>query len=200
MRSIARNQGQLGILKDGVLIPEVVEFEKMRVGRFEVTRAQWAAFDKNYKYEPGACNYPVTGISFEEARKYTQWLSRLTGKTYRLPTEEEAKTLYEKRQPSGNTFDYWAGYKVNPDDYARLVETLNKYGDEPVLLKPVGSFSPAIAENSKNPVFDLGGNAGEWVASKDGKGLVKGGSAVTPGDSKSNQTPPLSYTGFRVIN
>jgi dipeptidyl aminopeptidase/acylaminoacyl peptidase len=198
MRDIARSGGKLGILKNGALIPEVVEFEKMKVGRFEVTRAQWACFAKNYKYEPGACNYPATGVSFEEARKYVQWLSQLTGKTYRLPAEEEAKTLYGK--PSGNTFDYWAGYKVNPDDYARLLETLEKYGDEPVLLKPVGSFSPAVDEISKNPVFDLGGNASEWVASKEGIGLVKGGSAVTPGDSKSNQTPPPSYTGFRVIN
>jgi hypothetical protein len=197
-RVIARNQGQFGLLKDGVLIPEMVAFEKIKVGRFEVTRAQWAAFDKNYKYEPGACNFPMTGVSFEEAQKYSQWLSQLTGKTYRLPTEDEAKTLYGK--PGGNTFDYWAGYKVNPDDYAGLLETLKEYGNEPVLLKSVGSFSPSVDESSKNQVFDLGGNAGEWVVTKEGKGLVKGGSAITPGDSKSNRTPPLSYTGFRVIN
>ncbi|HLP58543.1 MAG TPA: SUMF1/EgtB/PvdO family nonheme iron enzyme, partial [Candidatus Deferrimicrobium sp.] len=201
MRVIARDQDRFGVIKDGVLIPEVTTYKKIEVGRFEVTRAQWAAFDKNYRYEQGTFNYPMTGVSVEEARQYTHWLSRLTGKPYRLPTEEDAKTLYEKQTPAtGNTFDYWAGYKINPDDYARLSATLEKYGVEPVLLKPVGSFPPVFDENSKNLIFDLYGNAAEWVASKEGIGLIKGGSAITPEDTRSTQTPPPYYTGFRVVN
>lgn len=200
MRSIAKGkQGQFGIIKNGILIPEVVEYKKIMVGRFELTRAQWAAFDKNYRYEPGTSNYPITGISFEKAQEYTLWLSRLTGRTFHLPTDKEAKLLYEKQKNSGNTFDYWAGYNVNPDDYKRLLATLEKYGNEPVLIKPVGSFLPICDENTRNIIFDLEGNAAEWVVSKTGKGIIEGGSAITPGDAKSTQIPPLVYTGFRVI-
>ncbi len=49
-------------------------------------------------------------------------------------------------------------------------------------------------------VFDLGGNVAEWVAAKDGRGVVRGGSADTPADAK-RQTVPAgpAYRGFRVI-
>jgi dipeptidyl aminopeptidase/acylaminoacyl peptidase len=195
MLAIGRSGGLLGVMKNDTLIPEMVEYKELSVGRFEVTRAQWAAFDKGYAYDAGTGNYPVTGISYEKAREYVQWLSALTGETYRLPTEKEAEKLYQK--PSGNTFDHWAGYALNPDDYTGLMAELKKYGDRPVLLKPVGEFSPDGKDSEF--VFDLGGNAAEWVTVKENEGKPAGGSAVTPEDTKSETKPPLSYTGFRVI-
>jgi dipeptidyl aminopeptidase/acylaminoacyl peptidase len=191
-RAFARHQGLFGVMEKGVLIPEVVEYSDRRIGRFEVIRAQWAAFNKSYRYEPGTGNYPITGISYDDAKKYTELLSLITGKTYRLPAGEEIDKFYNT--PCGNTLDYWAGYKVNPDDFTNLKEILGKYKDDPVLLKPVGFF-PA---KGKNLIFDLGGNAAEWVM-KDGKGRVAGGSAVIPEDTRSAPTPPLSYVGFRVV-
>ena len=192
-QTFARHQGLFGVLEKGLLIPEVVEYAERRIGRFEVTRAQWAAFNKSYQYEPGTGNYPITGISYDDAKKYTELLSLITAKTYRLPSGEEIDKLY--KTPSGNTLDYWAGYKVNPDDFANLKEILDKYKDDPVLLKPVGYFP---AKDKEKLVFDLGGNAAEWVT-KDGKGRVAGGSAVIPEDTRSMPTPPLSYVGFRVV-
>lgn len=195
IRAFARQNGRYGIKKNNILIPEVVDYSKYRVGRFEVTRAQWAAFDKNFSYEPGTDNYPVTGISHEQAKAYVRWLNRLTGETYRLPTGKEAETLYKK--PSGNTFDHWAGYAVYPGDYINLLKELKRYNQKPVLLKPVGSFPPG--DGGKHPVFDLGGNAAEWVTLPGGTGKAAGGSAFTPEDTRSEQKPPLSYTGFRII-
>lgn len=193
LRAIAAHDGRFGLMHKDRLLPETVTYKKMEVGRFEITRAQWAAFDVGYQIDPGAGNFPAVGITFEKARAYTAWLSKLTGKTYRLPDEKEAKSLYTA--PGGNTFDYWAGYAVNPDDYANLRETLKKYGDHPVLLKPVGRFPG----KGKQLVFDLGGNAAEWVTVKNGKGKAFGGSAVMPADPKSDSPPPPAYTGFRVI-
>jgi len=190
---IGKVNGLYGINKDGVLIPEVVEYKKKIIGRFEVTRAQWAAFDSDYKFEKGTENYPVTGITFDRAKQYVEWLNRKTGESYRLPKKDDEKDLYSKR--SGNTFDYWAGYTLNPDDYKNLLEELKKYGDKPVLLKPVGSFKPA----GDNPVFDLDGNAAEWVEEEEGKGKACGGSAERANDEQSEIQPQSQYTSFRVM-
>lgn len=197
---ISRVNGSLGVDKNGVLIPETVKFKKMEIGRYEVTRAQWAAFDKNYKVKPGTANYPVTGITFEQARQYVEWLSKQTGEAFRLPIEKEIKTLYGKR--SGNTFDHWAGYALSPDDYRSLLPELAKYKNKAVLLKPAGRFAPS----GENPVFDLGGNAAEWVEIKNGtgkktalQGKACGGSAERPADKSYVVKPAAQYTGLRVV-
>ncbi len=190
---IAKVNGRYGVEKQGVLVPEPVEYKKIKPGRFEVTRAQWAAFDKKYQFDQDTGNYPVTGITFEQAGKYVRWLSQITGESYRLPKKDDIKTLYANR--SGNTFDYWAGYTLNPEDYKNLQEELKKYKDKPVLLKPVGSFK-GIGDN---PLFDLGGNAAEWVEIEAGQGKACGGSAERSEDAKSEILPPSQYIGFRVI-
>jgi len=192
-QQIARVKDCFGIEKDSLLIPEVVEHEKKLIGRFEVTRAQWAGFDPTFSIEPGTENVPVTGITFERALAYTQWLSQKTQETYRLPGKDEIPTLYKIQ--GGNTLDYWAGYTLNPDDYQKLLPELAKYGDQPFLLKPVASFSPL----GENLIFDLDGNAAEWVEIAPGNGEAWGGSAERPQDDKSRIKPQPLYTGLRVI-
>jgi dipeptidyl aminopeptidase/acylaminoacyl peptidase len=197
LRQARRDRGRYGVLEKGRLVPETVSFGELRIGRFEVTRAQFAEFEKTYKLEPGREDYPVNGIRFEQAKAYCSWLSKQTGRTYRLPTEEEAETLYEHPEGKENTLDHWAGYSVNPDDAARLHEILSERGGEASLLKEVGSFGAAGDEQA---VFDLGGNVAEWVTMKDGKGVVRGGSADAPADNKSKaKHATASYRGFRVI-
>ncbi len=192
-RKIARHEGLFGVYKEGRLLPETVEYKKMSIGRFEVTRAQYASFANGYQFEKGTGNLPVTGVGYEKAKAYAAWLSQTTGDSYRLPNAKEAGTLYAK--PSGNTFDYWAGYALNPDDYKNLQKELKDYGDLPALLKSVGSFP----SDGEIPVFDLGGNASEWVAQPDTTGKAMGGSADLPSDAKSDLTSKPCYTGFRVI-
>ena len=66
------------------------------------------------------------------------------------------------------------------------------------MLKEVGSFHGQGTEDEE-PIYDLGGNAAEWVLTRDGKGKVIGGSADCPADAKTNCTPALGYVGFRVV-
>ncbi len=173
--------------------PEMVERAKFAVGRFEVTRAQYKAFDAKYQVAAGTENLPATGVSFEQAKAYSAWLAKKTGRKYRLGTEEELGALLTSSK-SENTLDQWAGYTVNPDDAARLSSLID--GMKPgALLKPVGSF----AGTGEEPVFDLGGNAAEWVVAKDGTGKALGGSADKPADGKSKGAPRASYVGFRVV-
>lgn len=174
-------------------IPETVARGGIEIGRFEVTRAQYAAFDPDYKYAPGTENYPAMGVSFEGAKRYCEWLSETSGRRFRLGTEEEMEK-YLKPAKGENTLDAWAGYTVNADDARRMAASLEALGPGG-LLKPVGSF----AGSGDDPVFDLGGNAAEWVVGKDGGGKVLGGSADRPADTKSTLQARPDYIGFRVV-
>ena len=100
------------------------------VGRYEVTRGEYRRFVKETEYtKGGACltvdggeikedsgrgwrnpgygqndNHPVVCVSWEDARAYARWLSRKTGKTYRLPSESEWE--YAARAGT-STATYW---------------------------------------------------------------------------------------------
>jgi dipeptidyl aminopeptidase/acylaminoacyl peptidase len=196
-RSRARCEaGRYGVFVKGTLVPEAVSFGGRQVGRFEVTRAQFAAFDRTYAVEPGRENYPAGGVTFEQAQNYCAWLNKLTAEKYRLPTEDEADELYGRGESGENTLDYWAGYSPNPDDVARLVQKLRELPGSAPLLKEVGSFRGI---GGQEMVFDLRGNVAEWVVGKDGKGMLRGASADTPADPKSRRTPAPEYRGFRVL-
>jgi dipeptidyl aminopeptidase/acylaminoacyl peptidase len=196
-RNAARKTGsRYGIQVNGVLVPETVAHGRMQVGRFEVTRAQFAAFDRTFKVEPGKENYPAGGITFDQARAYCAWLSKQTGERYRLPSETEADDLYDKSEAQDNTLDAWAGYAVNPDDARALREKLK---DLPAgaLAREVGS---GRGVGKDDMVFDLGGNVAEWVEGKDGKGVLRGGSADLPADARGSRLEAApAYQGFRVI-
>jgi len=180
-----------------VLVPEVVLRGDLEIGRFELTRAQFAEFDKNYKIEPGTENYPANGITFDQARAYTVWLSRTTGQTWRVPNETEVSALHEKKDGE-NTLDYWVGYSLNPDDAARVQKKLAELPGSTPLLKPVGSF-PGQGKDNEELIFDLGGNVAEWVAAPDGKGKAVGGSADQPIDPRASHEPNTAYVGVRVV-
>ncbi|MGH9805453.1 MAG: prolyl oligopeptidase family serine peptidase, partial [Candidatus Acidiferrales bacterium] len=186
-----------GVSVKGALAPEVVAHKGLELGRFEVTRAQFAAFDRSYRVEPGTENFPANGISFERAQAYAAWLSKLAGQTFRLADEKEVKEVYEGAAGKENTLDYWAGYSPNPDDAARLAEKTNELSGATPLLRQVGEFQGAGEEEL---VFDLGGNVAEWVVGPDGKGKLVGGSADRPADPKARpQDAAEAYRGFRII-
>jgi dipeptidyl aminopeptidase/acylaminoacyl peptidase len=174
-------------------VPDTVDKGKFAVGRFEVTRAQFKAFDPSFSYAPGTDYWPANNIPFERAKAYCEWLSKKTGETYRLGTEEELGSLLTASKTE-NTLDLWAGYSVNPDDARKLASLIDATPAD-AMLKPVGSFPGA----GDDPVFDLGGNVAEWVVAKDGKPKAMGGSADQPVDAKTETKPRPAYVGFRVV-
>ncbi len=195
-RTQAKNDnGRLGVLVNEKLIPEVAQFKGIKVGRFEVTRAQFAQFDAAYVVPAGRENFPASGITFKQARDYCDWLSRLPGEKWRLPNAGEAEKLYEAGDAEENTLDHWAGYAPNPEDAAKLRASSATAGAG-ALLESVGKFAGAGQE----PVFDLGGNVAEWTTDKDGKPVLSGGSANQPKEPRTRQPQAdLDYTGFRVV-
>jgi dipeptidyl aminopeptidase/acylaminoacyl peptidase len=200
-KNIAKSSGKVGSefksKNRSLLIPEVVKRNELEIGRFEVTRAQFAEFDKNYRVEAETENFPANGITFEQTQAYAAWLAKTTGQTWRIPEEREVASLYEKKDGE-NTLDYWAGYAPNPEDSSMLRKKLADLGAGAPLLKPVGSFA-GQGKDDEEPIYDLGGNVAEWVLTQDGRGKVIGGSADCPADAKSNCTSAPDYVGFRVV-
>lgn len=189
--------GLYGIESNGVLIPETVWVKKdsIAIGRFEVTNAQYAAFDESHTYPAVRANYPVTGISAEQAKAYAGWLSRQAGDSYRLPNAKEAESLHEQAKKSAakeNTLNYWAGYDITIDEVPELRQKMEELDHS--LLKEVGAYKGTTIGEAL--VYDLGGNAAEYQSD----GSTFGYSAVSYVDERGEtQTPSQAYVGFRVV-
>jgi formylglycine-generating enzyme required for sulfatase activity len=90
---------------------------KFAVGKFEVTFAQWDACVSAggcNGYRPkdhgwGRGNRPVIYVNWKDAKEYVAWLSRRTGKRYRLLSEAEweymARGRSTSKYPWGNSID-----------------------------------------------------------------------------------------------
>ena len=137
--------------------------EPFAVGRYEVTFAEWDACVAEggcNGYKPkdkkwGRGHRPVINVSWNDAQDYLYWLSRKTGKSYRLLSEAE----WEYAVRAGTTTAYYWG---NSGDaicaYANVGESAFDCDAEEMSM-PVGSFRP-------NPfgLYDMIGNVQEWTA------------------------------------
>ncbi len=103
--------------------------------------------DETFGY--GRHGQPVINITHHAAMEYTFWLSTLTGKTYRLPTEAE----WEFAARAGAETAYFFG-----DNPGKLSEYAWYLDDARVRPHPVGQKQP-------NPwgLYDILGNVAEWV-------------------------------------
>jgi len=197
LAKMEKAEGNYGIMKDGVLIPQTQEIKEdsIALGVFEVTNAQYQAYDESWSFAPALANYPAKGISLEKAKAYVQWLSEKTGETYRLPNAEEAEKLQEKAVKAAakeNTLNYLAGYELTLDDVAELKEKLAD--TEVEMTKIVGSFKATSMGKAK--LYDLGGNVAEWAA--DGS-LIGYGATDFADPHKTTSNADKSEAGFRVI-
>ena len=150
----------------------------LSVGKFAITRGQFAAFVSDTGYKPGATcevykatvdynlriytssgsfrepgfqqddRHPTVCVSWHDAKAYAEWLSKLTGKNYRLLSEAE----YEYAARAGTSTAYFFGDDPNQlcgsanggDQTARAVLWKRDTGDCKdgyVHTAPVGSFA-----------------------------------------------------------
>lgn len=154
-----------------------VKVPAFSIGKMEVTVAQWqVCFSERgctRKTKASAPNLPATGLNLADIQEYITWLSRKTGKPYRLPSESE----WELAARAGTTTNYSWGDKMgkNQSVCAGCGSSWDSGSNA-----PVGSF-PA------NPwgLHDMHGNAAEWTADcwKDSyDNAPADGSARTDGD------------------
>jgi formylglycine-generating enzyme required for sulfatase activity len=167
---------------------KVAILQPFAVGKFEVTFAQWDACTAE-----GACTHkpgdetwgrgkrPVINVSWDDARQFVAWLTKKTGKPYRLLTEAEWEyaargqtKIPETNAPfsTGATINYkQANYDAN--------FTYNK--------GPQGIYRQKTLDVGSLPrnafgLHDMHGNVWEWVEDcyKDSyAGAPTDGSAVT---------------------
>jgi formylglycine-generating enzyme required for sulfatase activity len=127
------------------------------IGRFEVTFDEWdkCAEEGECKFRPedrdwGRGKRPVINLSWVDAKAFVTWLSKKTGRTYRLPSEAE----WEYAARAGTNSPYWWGREVGSHQAnCRECNT----GEVQKTL-PVGTFKP-----NAFGLYDTAGNAAEWV-------------------------------------
>ena len=171
------------------------------IGRYEVKVSEWRAFveatqyplrgdcrvanggawvrlaDRNWR-NPGfgraqADNEPVVCVSWDDAKAYTDWLTKATGKVYRLPSETE----WEYAARGGTTSPRYFGAFDSDEasvlslacDYANVYDAsaVTELGfpwpnarcsDSHTYTAPVGSFKPNAFD-----LHDMLGNVREWL-------------------------------------
>ena len=172
--------------------------KQFAVGKYEITRGQYSKFVSASGYmPPSGCavwdfsagkfaddsskswldpgfaqtaSEPVLCVSFDDATAYVVWLSRVTGKLYRLPSEAEWE--YAARAGT-STARHWGDGRAEACRFASVFDlaAATKVGmvkgdndqfscdDGYTYTAPVGSFPP-----NAFGLHDMLGNASEWVA------------------------------------
>jgi formylglycine-generating enzyme required for sulfatase activity len=212
-----------------------VKIKPFAIGKFEVTVGQylqcvsegsckqpeWLESGSQYNINTGNDDYykekgmsennknhAIVGVSWNDATKYAQWLSKKTAKKYRLPTEAEWE--YAAR---ANTSTKWSFGDNESDlkDYAWYRDNSDSKVHEVGQKKPNG-FG----------LFDMHGNVWEWTCSdkenysennhlkcsnnNDAIKSLRGGSWDNDADGcrSAYRSGSLSYgginSGFRVVS
>jgi formylglycine-generating enzyme required for sulfatase activity len=136
------------------------------VGRFAVTFDEWDACVAG-----GGCSraedrgkprgrHPVVNVTWNDAQAYVAWLTKVTGKTYRLLSEAERE--YVTR--ADTTTPYWWGSSISTGQ-ANYDGTQKPYGGGQTGIfrqaaQPVDQFAVA----NRFGLYQVHGNVSEWVA------------------------------------
>jgi formylglycine-generating enzyme required for sulfatase activity len=152
------------------------------VGRYAVTRGQFAAFvkasgfsaDGGQKRTRGVFEYdantswrnpgfsqddthPVVCVSWRDANAYAAWLTQLTGRPYRLPTEAE----WEYSARAGTTTRFWWG-----DSLSRAQANWGAMRMEDEGKRDMSKGTEPADTCTANPwgLYNVIGNTWEWCA------------------------------------
>lgn len=148
--------------RQAVLIPR-----GFAAGRYAVTFREWGACVADGScggYTPsdegwGRNDRPVIDVSWNDAKAYAAWLSKKTGKSYRLLSESERE--YVTRAGAYTPFWWGAGISTDDANYdgSRTYGGGGKKGENRQKTVPVNSFEP-------NPfgLSQVHGNVWEWTA------------------------------------
>ena len=207
-----------------------VDVKRFSAGRFEVTRGEYRVFAEETARGTDGCfvwrgdafemdparswrnpgfaqddAHPVTCVSWEDASAYVKWLSRRTGRSYRLLTEAE----WEYAARAGTTTTrFWGDDADKTCDYANgadrstaaLVPGARNWhvancDDRHAYTAPLGSYRP-----NAFGLHDMLGNVEEWTQdcwNGDYQDAPSDGSACRRHSSRSRTRAPRSASGAR---
>ncbi|MEO8077628.1 MAG: formylglycine-generating enzyme family protein [Acidobacteriota bacterium] len=166
----------------------VVDLDAFYIARFEMSNGEWKTFRDDPGYDdtalwpggrvvprtqvpywtqpnnhggatPGSDGYPLLGVNWDSAVAYTNWVSRKTGKKYRLPSEAEwekaARGTDGRRYPWGNAIDRSRANYVGAQAYDTGMPVGYYDGTKRGELQTQSNASPYGA-------YDMAGNVMEW--------------------------------------
>ena len=146
------------------------------IGKYEVTQALWqAVMGNNPSYFKGD-NLPVEQVSWNDCQKFISKLNRITGKTFRLPTEAEWEYAARGGKKS-------RGYQYSGS---------NNISDVAWYQDNSGSKTHTVGSKQANElgIYDMSGNV--WELCHDWKGSYSSSSQVNPTGANSG-----SYRVYR---
>jgi formylglycine-generating enzyme required for sulfatase activity len=134
-----------------------VSIRSFQIGKTEVTLGQFKKFiagagrkdlvdDHFMKDNAYGDDAPVVGISWSGAQAFIDWLNKIDGGGYRLPSESE----WEYACRAGSQHTYCGGNKLSELGWSH---TNSGERPRPVAGKRANAFG----------LYDMSGNAGEWV-------------------------------------
>jgi formylglycine-generating enzyme required for sulfatase activity len=137
----------------------LVTIKSFTMGKFLITQAQWKVIMGNlppcrFKGD----NLPAERVSWEEAQKFCQRLSKKTGRNYQLPSE----TQWEYACRAGTNTPFSFGDTL-------IIEVANFNGEHTFRDEPRGFYFHSTNEGGKFPtnafgLHDMNGNLWEWCA------------------------------------
>ena len=146
------------------------------IGKYEVTQALWKAVMGNNPSNFKGDNLPVENVSWDDCQEFISKLNRITGKTFRLPTEAE----WEYAARGGNKS---RGYQYSGSN--NLLDVAWFWDNSGYQTHDVGTKQP-----NELGIYDMSGNVCEWC--QDWYGKYKRSSQVNPTGANSG-----SYRVFR---
>jgi formylglycine-generating enzyme len=135
-----------------------VWIDRLELGIYQVTRAEYARFlEETRRAAPpfwGDPNFqdpqqPAVGPSWFDAIAFCEWLSKITARTYRLPTEAE----WECAARGGIEGQPYSWGDLAPE---ALPNYTSRWRNGP---EPVGLYAPNLYG-----LFNMGDNVHEWCA------------------------------------
>lgn len=165
--------------------------DSFAVGIYEVTFNEWdacVAEGECGEYSPedvewGRDTRPVIEVNWHDTSLYVDWLSRKTGKEYRLLTEAE----WEYAARGGTSTPYFWGEEISGEnaryDSGSMMLKMLGFGTNTDGTVPVGSYEP-----NGYGIYDMHGNVWEWVEdcyNETYAGAPTDGSAWLSGNCKS---------------
>lgn len=187
----------------------------------EITNAQYDRFLKATGYPAplywedknlNAPNQPVVGVTWFGAVAFCQWLTKVTGVTHKLPSEDQWEAA-ARGGLVGQPYPWGAEAPDAGGVFRANLKNDRTARDGFLFSAPVGSFPP-----NGYGLYDMAGNVSEWCQDryvplpaggpfKPGVlRLLKGGSWITgPRDLRNaarQSAPPTyadGYIGFRVV-